>query len=320
MPNPTVADRRAWRADNLDPPHSWRYPLSNRLLDALIRAVTELRQKPDHVTELPALALADGSLADDLVPVRDALDNGRGFAIVEGIPTERYSALEQQTFYWLIGRLLGRPVAQNVQGTLLYDVRDTGQDVRSGVRFSVTNAESTFHVDGSFNDEPLDYVGLLCLRPARSGGVNQLVSAYTLHQELAARHPETLPVLNRPFHFDRRGGLRPGDGPTAHFPVLQWRGRELTVRYLRYWMEVGHEKAGEPLTTEQVRALDALDSVVADRSLRAEFALRLGDALFVNNRWILHNRTAFVDYPEPERRRHLVRLWLMKREGLGTGG
>jgi hypothetical protein len=31
---------------------------------------------------------------------------------------------------------------------------------------------------------------------------------------------------------------------------------------------------------------------------------------FVYNHSMLHDRTAFVDWPEPERRRHLLRLWL----------
>jgi hypothetical protein len=35
-----------------------------------------------------------------------------------------------------------------------------------------------------------------------------------------------------------------------------------------------------------------------------------GDVQFVHNHTILHDRTAFVDWPEPERRRHLLRLWL----------
>jgi alpha-ketoglutarate-dependent taurine dioxygenase len=307
-----ATDRRAWRANTLDAPAAWRYRLSDRLLTTLDQAVTDSHFGPENVTDWQALSLREADLADDLAPARAALDQGRGFVILEGIPSQRYTPLEQQALYWLVGRLLGRPIAQNVQGTLLYDVRDTGQDVRTGVRFSVTNAESTFHVDGSFNDEPLDYVGLLCLRPARSGGVNQVVSAYTLYEELESRHPDALPILSRPFHFDRRGGLRPGDSPTARFPVFHWQGSELTVRYLRYWMEVGHDKAGEPLTPEQIRALDALDTVLADPALRAEFTLKPGDAFFTNNRWIFHNRTAFEDFPEPERRRHLVRLWLMR--------
>ena len=50
-------------------------------------------------------------------------------------------------------------------------------------------------------------------------------------------------------------------------------------------------------------------------ALRAEFALEPGQVYFINNRWILHNRTAFEDHPEPERRRHLVRLWLEAGNG-----
>ncbi len=38
--------------------------------------------------------------------------------------------------------------------------------------------------------------------------------------------------------------------------------------------------------------------------------MKPGEMLFINNRWILHNRTAFVDWAEPAERRHLVRLWL----------
>jgi hypothetical protein len=111
---------------------------------------------------------------------------------------------------------------------------------------------------------------------------------------------------------DRRGGLRPGDEPTARFPVLGGDDNELLIRYLRYWIEVGHDKAAQPLTAEQVSALDALDRVAGERPLRVEFMLRPGEMFFINNRWILHNRTAFEDYAEPERRRHYVRLWLQR--------
>jgi alpha-ketoglutarate-dependent taurine dioxygenase len=276
-------DRRAWRAHTVDAPSAWYYPLPSTCLDALDATVRQ---------------------------VRDALEEGRGFAIVEAPSPERYSPQELQNLYWVVGLILGQPMAQNVQGTLLYDVRDTGQDVRYGARFSVTNAESTFHTDNSFGQEVADYVGLLCVNTAQSGGLSQVVSAFAVHNELRARHRDVLEVLYRPFHFDRRGGVRPGETPTARFPILSWDGRELLCRYLRYWIETGHERAAEPLTPEQVHALDVLDAVLAEQGLRVEFAMKPGDMFFVNNRWILHNRTAFTDHAELERRRHLVRLWL----------
>jgi alpha-ketoglutarate-dependent taurine dioxygenase len=215
-------------------------------------------------------------------------------------------------FYWLIGDMMGQPIEQNVQGTLFYDVRDTGQDVRYGARFSVTNSESSFHTDNSFGADVLDYVGLLCLNSAKAGGASQIVSGFAAQNELRERFPEALQVLRQPFHVDRRGGLRPGDEPTVRFPALTGDNSELVIRYLRYWIEVGHEKAGLPLTSEQTSALDVLDRVASEPKMRVEFEMKPGEMLFVNNRWILHNRTAFEDHAEPERRRHLIRLWVRR--------
>jgi len=306
----TVDDPRAWRCDTIDDRQTWYYSLSPRCLAALDETICRLRAQPRPVTELRAADEPCAACADELRQVRIALESGRGFAILRGPTPVRYSPAELQVCYWLVGQLLGRPVEQNVQGTLLYDVRDTGQDVRYGARFSVTNAESSFHTDNSFGSIIVDYVGLLCVQTARSGGLSQVVSGYGVHNELLARHPDALELLYQPWHIDRRGGVRPGDAPTVQYPVLSRDERGLTYRYLRYWIEAGYEKIGRPLNEAQRQALDALDAVANDPALRVEFALEPGDMFFINNRWILHNRTAFVDHDEPERRRHLVRLWL----------
>ena len=42
---------------------------------------------------------------------------------------------------------------------------------------------------------------------------------------------------------------------------------------------------------------------------------RPGDIQFLNNHWIMHSRTAYEDFAEPERRRHLLRLWLACDDG-----
>jgi alpha-ketoglutarate-dependent taurine dioxygenase len=309
----TITDPCAWRSSTLDDRQSWYYPLSPRCLDALDETVHRLRRQPQPTTALCANDEPCRACAEELKPALTALENGRGFAIIQGPTRDRYSAQEMQVCYWLIGQLLGRPTEQNVQGTLLYDVRDTGQDVRYGARFSVTNAESSFHTDNSFGDGIADYVGLLCIQPSKSGGLSQVVSGYSVHNELLARHREELELLYKPWHIDRRGGVRPGEGPTVQHPVLSWDGHGLMYRYLRYWIESGHEKIGQPVKPAQRRALDALDEVANDPTLRAEFALKQGDMFFINNRWILHNRTAFEDHDEVEQRRHLVRLWLRSR-------
>jgi alpha-ketoglutarate-dependent taurine dioxygenase len=302
----------AWRADTIDDPRSWYCPLSGDGLAALReaaragrgRAVTELRPSDDLRAACAAEAQA----------VLNALEKGRGFAILSMPSPDDSEHDEARAIYWLAGQLLGEPMTQNVQGVLLYDVRDTGQDVAQGARFSVTSYESSFHTDNSFGEDVLDYVGLLCLNPARSGGVSQVVSGHAVSECLRREAPHALDVLARPFHFDRRGGVREGEAPTVAFPILGQTARGLLYRYLRYWIEAGHEKVGLALTPEQAGALNVLDGVLARPGLRAEFTLKPGDMFFINNRWLLHNRTAFEDHADPRRRRHLVRLWLRARE------
>jgi alpha-ketoglutarate-dependent taurine dioxygenase len=308
------ADPQAWRADTLDEPARWYHPLSGRSLAALDEAVDAWRREPRPVTDVRPSAVLRGQLAEELVPVRAALETGRGFVILTGLPDADVRPDEDRLRYWLIGHVLGRPFEQNVQGTLLYDVRDTGQDVAYGARFSVTNAESTFHTDNSFGDTVLDYVGLLCLQEAKSGGLSQVVSGRAVYHGLLAEAPDVVEELGRPFHFDRRGGVRPGEAPTVRFPILERQRDDLLYRYLRYWIEAGHQKANEPLKPAQTRALDRLDGWLGRRELRAEFLMRRGEMFFMNNRWLLHNRTAFEDHAEPERRRHYVRLWLRRAE------
>jgi alpha-ketoglutarate-dependent taurine dioxygenase len=304
----SVPEPRSWRASTLAP-GSWYYPLSDGCLAALEEGLHGL---PESVTDLRVTERQRDACRAGVEPVRQALESGSGLAVLDRVPLERCSTREALALYWLIGQLLGRPLEQNVQGTLLYDVRDTGQDVRSGARYSVTNAETGFHTDNSFGANVCDYVGLLCLSDARKGGLSRLINGYAVHDELREQHPEELAVLCRPFHVDRRGGVRPGEAPTVRVPVIERDGEGLTFRYLRYWIHAGHEKAGEPLTPEQLHALEVFEAVLARPELWLEFPLRPGQVLLTNNRWLLHNRTAFEDHPEPERRRHLVRLWLAR--------
>lgn len=307
----TITSVRAWIAASIDEPACWNYPLPEAC-----RLIFEQIQRGQQTNPQPLIAIqlkdaARAICAEALQPVRTVLEAGRGFAIVEG-PTKRLSAADAQLLYWIVGHGLGLPFAQNVQGTMLYDVRDNGQDIAKGARFSVTNYESSFHTDNSFGNDILDYVGLLCLQSAKNGGRSQVLSGYAVHNELLAHNADVLEALYEPFHVDRRGGIREGETPTVQFPIMQHDGRELLVRYLRYWIEAGHEKIGVPLSAAQKKAVDVLDNVMKRRELRVEFDLKPGQMFFINNRWILHNRTAFEDYPELERRRHLVRLWLQR--------
>lgn len=309
-----VLGPRAWTAATIDPAPAWYYPLPPACLEIFDRAVSKWRSAQSRVTDVRLDDRERETCAAALRPVSTALDDGRGFAVIDRVPLDKYSEPEACLIYWLLGQALGQPMEQNVEGVLLYDVRDTGQDVAYGARFSVTNAESTFHTDNAFGSAVTDYIGLLCLKTAKSGGVNQIVSVYSIYNELAAKQPNVIDVLAQPFHIERRAGVKPGERPTAYLPILSWDMRTLTCRYLRYWIQEGHKKAGQPLSQAQTMALDVIDSLAHRRDLMAEFALKTGEILFVNNRWVLHNRTAFEDHAEPDKRRHYVRIWLQTQK------
>ena len=57
-------------------------------------------------------------------------------------------------------------------------------------------------------------------------------------------------------------------------------------------------------------AIDLFTSIAEDPELRLNMWLEVGDLQFVHNHTILHDRTAYEDWPEPERKRHLLRLWI----------
>jgi hypothetical protein len=59
------------------------------------------------------------TLVDEIASWREALESGRGFQLVSGLPVERWDASEVETVYWCLGQHLGVPGAQNPAGDLV---------------------------------------------------------------------------------------------------------------------------------------------------------------------------------------------------------
>lgn len=154
-------------------------------------------------------------------------------------------------------------------------------------------------------------VGLLCLQPAREGGESLLVSAEAIYNRLRAERADLLEVLFEPIATDRRGEIPPGAKSYMTIPPLSWHDGLLTVFYQRQYIDSAQRFPGAGrLTERQVAALDAFDALANDPELSFEMRLEAGDMQFVYNHAMLHDRRAFTDWPDPERRRHLLRLWL----------
>ena len=59
----------------------------------------------------------------------------------------------------------------------------------------------------------------------------------------------------------------------------------------------------------------ALEMLAEDPEFHLDMEFAPGDIQFLHNHTVLHDRTAFVDWPAPERKRHLLRLWLCPQNG-----
>ena len=300
----------AWRRAELRP-EEYRVPLSEACLDEIRRTADELSQFPlptivrrPHEFDLMHCRAA-------MAEVRRILESGVRFAIVDRLPLGEIGADAAAAIYWLLSSMVARPVAQSLDGKLIYDVRDTGRAALpgSGVRPDQTNIELKFHTDNSYNATPPDHVVLLCLNPAQRGGHSRVASFHTLYNALSARRPECVPRLYRPFWFDRQREFHPGETPVFAAPVFT-AGDELRARFSAHQIRGGYALENEPLDDEGAASLAALLDLFDDDTLYADFDLEPGQLQFVDNRVLGHSRTEFADYPEPERRRHLVRLWL----------
>ncbi|SEO98989.1 Taurine catabolism dioxygenase TauD, TfdA family [Rhodospirillales bacterium URHD0017] len=304
-----LPQRLLWRGDTLSE-GAGRIALPDAVEKELDGVAASLDREP-----LPLLLLRPNDFALDasrafMRKVKSTIDDGPGFAIVDRLPVERWSADSARAVWWLLASLVARPVAQKWDGTSIYDVTDLGRPPGNGVRPDVTNAEQNFHTDNSYNHVPPHYVGLMCLRTAMAGGVSGIVSFATAHEEMQRRHPDLLARLYRPFYFDRQREHAPGDVMTTHHPMLEAKDGRLIARLSHFQVKNGQKLAGVPLDNEGAAALEAFEAILNEPGMSARFQFQPGQMQLIDNRALGHKRTAFRDWPDDDRKRLLVRLWL----------
>ena len=243
--------------------------------------------------------------------VKALLDRGPGVAVVDRLPLDGIGDEETaRAVYWTIGRILARPVAQKWDGTMLYDVTDTGRTFGYGVRGSWTNVELVFHVDNAFGTALPAYVGLMCIRPAREGGTSRFLNLRALHDRLLERHPRALERLWQPMLFDRQAEHAPDAPKVAWAPVFSLDGAgRLRARANPNIIRKGYDVAGVAMDAETRAAVEALEAAVSDDDLRFEMPLERGQVQYLENQRVAHYRSTFTDGYEPAAKRLLVRMW-----------
>ena len=243
------------------------------------------------------------------------LIQGCGFCVINGTNFTAFDKHELSNIHILISKIFGELLIQNKQGEQTVEVKDLGKTLSTGGRYHHTKEGGSYHTDGChIFENPPDYVGLLCLNPAKNGGVSKFISAYTIHNKLQ-EDKNLLRILYEKFYMDKRNENQADETPTQFVPIFTYNNGKLNCRCCqRELIDSGHEKMNKPLTEYQKNALDNLDKLLANENFAVSYLLKKGDMMYSNNKWLIHDRTDFEDSDDENLKRALLRTWIRERD------
>jgi hypothetical protein len=299
-----IVDPAGWYPEEFQDNDRFAYWLAQDEIDEIFAAV-------DRV-ERSGIALKDVTRDEFVLPhfsrvmqaFEDELLEGRGFVFVRGLPVEGRTIQQNAIAFWGLGMHMGVPVPQNAKGHLLEHVKNAGADIDSatGRGYNSPNALG-FHADSC------EHFSLMCLRTSKSGGEHRLCSSVTVYNEMLKRRPDLAQELAFRFYRSRRGEVGPDEDPWMRQPVFSVQDGYFAARGASSTIKRAQRLPGVPkLTDAQNEAIALYQAMSGELALKIEF--QPGDINYVLNHVALHARSAYEDWPEPERRRHLLRLWL----------
>ena len=307
-----AVDPAAWYADDMLKTDEWIYTLSEAEIGDLMGAVARADKLGIEIKDLTRENFPLPVFGPALNDIYQELTEGRGFVLIRGLPVADISRAQAGAAFYGMGTYLGRAVSQNPMGHVLGHVKDMGKDYDDPMaRGYQTAAQMAFHSD------QCDYVGLLCLQPSRSGGESLIVSSTTCYNEMCRRRPDLAAALCKPFYFTKHGEVATGEDPWYRMPVFAFHDGYLSIRGAGAHVRKAQGLPGVPPFSEADKeALALFQELATELAMPMEF--QQGDIQLLHNHVMLHTRTAFEDYPEPERKRHLMRLWLTDPAGRPT--
>lgn len=299
----------AWRANSFKSMEDFTLQLPPEALQELEAASASEKFQTSSLEDLRAEDFPLQSLKKTMETIQDTLRNGRGFVVVSGIATDKYSVPQLEKFYWLIGSCLGIPVSQSAAGDFLGHVQDeTKPGEKQAARSYKSRKALNMHTDAG------DMMGLMCIRQAKSGGESVITSVHAIYNDVLEKASHVLSTLQRGFKYHRRGEQKDGSPIITpyYIPALGALDGTILSHYVRTTVELAG-RDGEPLTDLEREALDTFDSFAGSPDNVLEFKLSPGQIFFANNYTTLHARSEFEDYDDPARKRLLLRLWLDAR-------
>lgn len=305
---PTTYDiPAAWLAADLASPAEWIIQLTAEQIADIDHAMRESLAAELELADLTRENFPVPSI-DLIVPeILARLEDGRGLVVLRGFPALNYDKAQLRRIFWGLGLHLGTAVSQSSKGDLLGDVMNFGADVNSTTgRGYMSKQALGFHTDTA------DVVALMVLRAAKSGGLSLICSSVAIRNEIARTRPDLLEVLYQPFHWSWKGQEAPGEPPYYQQPIYSDHAGKFSARDIKthiFSAHQDHPELGE-LSAEQMEALKLVNTLAHDPKFHFSMMFEPGDIQLLNNHVTYHSRTEFEDFDEPDRKRHLLRMWL----------
>ncbi len=305
-PMKPLVDPAVWTAADLAAGGDWKYILTDEEIAEIDTALAAVEAAGLEIKDITRADFPLPTLDARLAGMKEQLMEGRGLAVLRGVPVERYDIAQAAKVYWGIGLRIGVQVPQNHMGHLVghvYDLVGPDRGANTNIRAYHTSSELGYHSDSC------DVVALLCLHKAKSGGLSKVVSTAGIYNEMLRRRPDLVAELVKPWFRDRRGEIPPGKDPWFELPVFCFADGYFSTSWHNFYIRSAQRFEQLPRFTDlQIEALDMLDALAEE--LHYDVAFEPGDIQFLHNHVIAHGRTLYEDWPEPERKRHLLRFWL----------
>jgi hypothetical protein len=308
-PREYITGVTVWTRRDFRDASSWTCTTTATEIQKLTRAVPSSDKSPP-----------DGACSADSLPwtpiaraIRAALFAGRGFTVVQGFDVETCDIGALTHTYHALAAHVGTVTPQNVDGDTLRLVTDM-----TSAASNVEGAAKRGHrgrADMQPHSDSADAVGLLCIRRAMAGGATRVSSSAAIYNKILRTRPELLDVLCAGFHFDMTGKSDAALNSSSRTPVFRRCGEQVLCTFNKARIEAGMLNAGMPLDAVQRAAIDYMNDLAMQDEFSVRFILRPGEALFLNNHVTLHGRDAYEDYPQPDRQRLLVRVWMNMPKG-----
>ena len=299
-----ILDPAGWRPDEITTSQNWLYRLSQAEIDEIFAAVASVESRDLEIHRISRADFPLPRFAAALADIKAEIMDGRGFAFLRGLPVEGRTRRQTVIAFWGLGTYMGTAISQTRSGNMLEHVKDAGEDIDSPTGRGYNSPSALgFHADSC------DMFSLCCLHGAKAGGQHWLCSSVTLYNEMLKRRPELVEALTFRFYRSRRGDVPPGAEPWMRQPIFSVKDGYFAARGASSAIKRAQKLPGVPPLTEPQKEAIAFYQALAGE-LAVEIDFEPGDVSYVLNHVALHARSRYEDWPEPERKRHLLRLWL----------